>query len=251
MACTYRPSKEMAFGIDMTGSCARCIKLVLIAFNIIFGTLGVVNVYWGILLWDKTGGHITGVYGLPFFKFVGGCSVVFGATLGLTGAWKRSPWFLTAYAITLGILLFVEIFSIILTFVARTMVSTRQKQAYETMQKYYTDESSRNWWDAHQERFQCCGINSAKDWQFIQGSPNEPPWSCGEAPFIRPGCWELIKKYAEERFLYSEMIDVAVLLLDLLCIVFASCLASKCRDECVHQEDNSGTVEAGTSSSST
>lgn len=263
-------------------SCGKsCMKYILFVINFLFFLLGAAA--FGLGIWalvDKNKMNVLTRVGADNSNFdvigllesaaivllVGGAAILLIGFLGCCGAMKQSQCLLCLYAIFLGIILIIELAAIIIAAVYRGKVEDElkdflKKNINDTYQgKIDTNEEFSLGLDYAQVYFQCCGIDSYKDFegatQWKHNATEKIPLTCcklkdkddflknqkaelvdNNCPYnptptnsnIEKPCWSSIESYLKDRISIVIGIAAGILCLELICIVFACCIISALR----------------------
>ncbi|XP_062612230.1 tetraspanin-18-like [Saccostrea cucullata] len=198
----------------------------------------------------------------------GGVAVLIGF-LGCCGAVKENNCLLFAYCVVMVVILFVQIAAVVIAAIFQNKVTedlkvflkSRLSAQYEG--SITTKDPFSLGLDVAQIQFECCGIDnymdflSATKWQDQKNASTIIPLtccrfsnkdayysdyngliledpSCETSPSdqnsnFRKGCWDAILEYANDKAIYVIAIGVAIGVVEVLCVVVASCLIQAIR----------------------
>lgn len=188
-----------------------------------------------------------------------GAFILIISILGYCGALKESRVLLTAYGIFLIIIFLLQIAVILLCTLYKPQADHHTKVFLkDTLEKYYTTESSRNAvtlsWDHVMAQMQCCGVEGSQDFtkarMFVDQVAREgtgakvPPACCHLKDFLKiipedadciispttsnswsnTGCYDKLQSHVETNIELTIGAVAGVAAAQLLAIVFAFCL---------------------------
>lgn len=218
----------------------KTIKLLLMVFNFIFIIVGlaVLGAGIGVLVFFEKFVAVTGAGVLitPVVVVVVGALIIIVALLGFFGAIRENGSLVNAYATILGLLLVIQFACAIAAFVLRNKVEKiLREDLHEKMQLYYNETSTglvHSTIDLIQEKFECCGVSSNKDWktwnQDIPKSCCKDKKECDtsvEKNINTAGCVDTVKGKMKEKILLVAGVALLVCAVELLCIAFGCCLS--------------------------
>ncbi|XP_007076459.1 leukocyte surface antigen CD53 [Panthera pardus] len=193
----------------------KLLKYVLFFFNLLFWFCGCCILGFGIYLLIHNN-----LWLLPFLP-LGNVLVIVGsiimvvAFLGCMGSIKENKCLLMSFFILLLIILLAEVTLAILLFVYEQKLNKYVSESLTTsIQKYRSDNSTREMWDSIQSLLQCCGVNGTSDWN------GHPPASCPQGPQVQ-GCYAKAKQWFHSNFLHVGIITICVCVIQVLGMSFA------------------------------
>nr|XP_004659059.1 leukocyte surface antigen CD53 [Jaculus jaculus] len=200
-------------------SSLKMLKYVLFFFNLFFWVSGCCILGFGIyFLVHNTFGVL--FHKLPFLT-LGNVLVVVGsvimvvAFLGCMGSIKENKCLLMSFFILLLIILLAEVTLAILLFVYEQKLNSYVVEGLtDSIQRYHTDNSTKEAWDTIQSLLHCCGVNDTKNWI------NGPPPSCPSDPQVQ-GCHMKAQEWFYSNFLYIGIITICVCVIQVLGMSFA------------------------------
>ena len=154
--------------------------------------------------------------------------------MGCCGAVKESPCLLTSYAVVILIILLVELVIAALIYRYRNVFDeVGEKGLQRTLDKYNSTQSY-NAFDDMQRNLQCCGVNSASDWDgkpFPSSCCAEHVQTCDKGNAYNQGCWKAIKDYLQPAWSAMAVVGIIVALIQFAAVAGSCCLARAFRRE--------------------
>eukprot|EP00118_Oscarella_pearsei_P028808 m.2987 g.2987 ORF g.2987 m.2987 type:complete len:238 (+) comp8999_c0_seq1:351-1064(+) len=230
--------------------CAKCIKWLHFAFNVIFWVIGVAVLGLGIWLYVEFGGFLGDLAGLywlsaPIILIVVGCIITLLGFLGCCGAVTENKHCLYAFGSLLIIVLALEIAAGALGYVKRNDLDTElPTEIKKSQNEYSTNDAVKKAWDTVQDKFTCCGTHMPSDWVGVSGFGANLPTSCcgsGDPCTLataraegREGCYDSIKKKIEDNIIPVGIAVIILGCIQIVGIIFSFYLACKLSDELKH-----------------
>ncbi|CAK1578689.1 unnamed protein product [Parnassius mnemosyne] len=162
-------------------SCGRCMKVSLIAVNVIIFLSGAVALAVGTWVWVSRSFSSTLMNNNMFIAsvavvVVSGAAMMLLSVLGCCGAAKEVKCMLLTYYILIFIIFVVALVGGILQFVFREKVhTTLDREMFASIPYYGVKHEYTKAWDDTQTFLQCCGVRSHNDW-----NGNVPESCCKE-----------------------------------------------------------------------
>lgn len=241
-----------ARGTSMEGDCLSCIKYLMFIFNFFIFLGG--SFLLGVGIWvlvDPTGFReivaansllFTGVYAI---LIMGGMLFLLGF-LGCCGAIRENKCLLLFFFMLILVIFLAELAVAILAFIFREHL-TRDYFTKELKTHYQGTNSTdvfTSTWNAIMTTFNCCGVNSAEDFDdqslFRRLNPSRivPEVCCqrtdlmmskeeclrGIMPIRNKGCYSAVVDYFETYIYMAGALAIVVLTIELFAMVFAMCL---------------------------
>jgi CD63 antigen len=230
---------------------ATLIRYLLFFFNLLWLALGAVIIYFGIRITNFSGD----LHGLlenniktgAIVVLVAGSIIFLIAFLGFCGACRKNSCMLTTYGVIILLLVIVQCVGAYLAFHYKSDFEDDIKKGLkekfgENFSKYKTDGDIRKAIQNIQKAFDCCGYNSPNDYDSILGKNTWPASCCGETfesnpnancssgktPFVE-GCIDSISNIVTKALNGLGGVAIALVLIQLLIIVSACCLAGEVR----------------------
>ncbi|KAF6074140.1 CD53 molecule [Phyllostomus discolor] len=200
-------------------STLKLLKYVLFFFNLLFWFCGCCILSFGIyfLVHNKFGVLFHNVPSLTLGNVlvIVGSIIMVVAFLGCMGSIKENKCLLMSFFVLLLIILLAEVTLAILLFVYEQNLDRSVTEGLsDSIQRYHTDNSTRQAWDFIQKYLDCCGINGTKNW------PNGPPASCPTGPQVE-GCYKKATVWFQSNFLYIGIVTICVCVIQVLGMSFA------------------------------
>ncbi|XP_051021601.1 leukocyte surface antigen CD53 [Acomys russatus] len=200
-------------------SSLKLLKYVLFFFNLLFWICGCCILGFGIYI------LVHNTYGVLFrnlpFLTLGNVLVIIGsiimivAFLGCMGSIRENKCLLMSFFVLLMIILLAEVIIAILLFVYEHKLNQYVAEGLnDSIQYYYSDNSTKMAWDFIQSQLQCCGVNGSSDWT------NSRPSSCPQSADVQ-GCYNKAKLWFHGNFLYIGIITICVCVIQVLGMSFA------------------------------
>ena len=238
----------------------RCIKYLLCAVNALFVITGIMIISVGTTIFAVNKDFIRSPYlshvSPATLLIVAGILVFMIAFLGCCGAVRESTCMVLVFAVSLSIVLVLELAAAITAFTLQNeikgFVAVNIKH---TMQGYGSDNETTDAVDFLQSRLHCCGYNGYQDWQAImQETGIEFPKSCCRGasfsddiacspdseeiisyPYVT-GCISRLTDIVHRSALYIGTGAVAIALIQLTGIMFACMLGKAIRRQKTERE---------------
>jgi len=165
------------------------------------------------------------IFGAVYLLIAVGAVIFVTGFLGCCGAIKESKCLLNTFFFLVLIMFCVELAGIILAYINNNKLGEVVKAS---MDEYNDNEVIQDGWDTLQSAFSCCGYDGPADWAgplasgILSGNPAYPT-SCGDpiTAALRQGCKSVLAAY----FIIIGGVAVAVLVIELLAMIFACCLS--------------------------
>lgn len=226
----------MGEGKGACGACGiKCIKYLLIIFNVVFWLVGLAILAIGIWIAvdpsikDKLGGgdHLDYLR-IGAYVIIGvGAFIALVGFLGCCGAMKESQCMLVTFFILLLLvfcaLLAVGIWAVIMRNNIDDVIGDYLE---ELMKKYNTNDAAKETWNSIQNSAECCGVISSADW-VTKGIPI--PGSCGTDALLREGCKQVIWDFLKDNAAVVGGVAIGVACIMLLGMIFSCCLCCAIR----------------------
>ncbi|CAG9563342.1 unnamed protein product [Danaus chrysippus] len=226
----------MAMGGAMD-SCGRCMKISLVAMNVLTFLGGVLALGIGVWIWVSRSFPSTLMSNNMFIASVAvvvamGAAVMILSLLGCCGAAKEVKCMLLTYYILVFIIFVVMLVGGILLFVFRVKVlSTLEREMHASIPNYGTRREYTRAWDETQTKLQCCGVKSYKDWndnvpesccvEVYPGQRRDCKYSQNPTTMYMDGCFNKTVDLLREDAAYVGTVAVVVALIMVLALIFS------------------------------
>lgn len=232
---------------------AKILKFLVVFFNFIFFIFGCVLVGVGAWVLVDSGDYVTLTKAVPYATgprvlIAAGALVAIVAFLGCCGAWKENRCMLVIFFILLLVILSLEIAAGVLGYKNRDKVENSLDEDFlEELRQHYNEggsEGTTKAIDTLQEKEKCCGWYNYTDWyQSKFGGPtNRVPDSCCKdvvkdcgtkkniSLWYQGGCKTKLEDLLKSKLKYVGAIAVAIIVIQLLGMIFAAVLICKIGD---------------------
>lgn len=235
---------------------ARVLKYLLFIFNLLFLLAGLALIIIGAVATAKLTPYSTvaGVHfnGVGVFLIVIGFVVFLISFFGCLGAYKENYCLLIVFIVLMVVTLLLLIAAVITAFVMRNQVTGWITDGFDGMIKEYKKPDNKpitDLWDAIQKDMECCGSRNNTDWlrnEYLNQTSSTPDSCCKT---VVPACGDhqanpipADKVYTKgcsgkvSDSVFSNVVAVggaavAIGILMLIGIIFASCLATAIRKD--------------------
>jgi CD63 antigen len=225
---------------------ATLIKYLLFFFNLLWLALGAAILYFGARITIYSGDlHEvldTNMKTGAIVVLVAGAVIFLIAFLGCCGACKENSCMLTAYGGIILILVIVQCVGAYLAFhYHKDFEDDIKKGLKEKLENYKGSDDAKKIIQNVQKAFDCCGVESPTDYDQILGMNIRPASCCGESfdnpnknctsgktPFDK-GCAKTISDIVKNALGGLGGVAIALVLIQLLIVVSACCLAREVR----------------------
>lgn len=232
---------------------AKILKFLVVFFNFIFFIFGCVLVGVGAWVLVDSGDYVTLTKAVPYATgprvlIAAGALIAIVAFLGCCGAWKENRCMLVIFFILLLVILSLEIAAGVLGYKNRDKVENSLDEDFlEELRQHYNEggsEGATKGIDTLQEKEKCCGWYNYTDWyQSKFGGPtNRVPDSCCKevvkdcgtkkdiSLWYQGGCKTKLEDLLKSKLKYVGAIAVAIIVIQLLGMIFAAVLICKIGD---------------------
>ncbi|XP_063699897.1 CD63 antigen-like [Culicoides brevitarsis] len=164
---------------------ASFVKYLLFGFNFVFAVTGIILLSVGLTVQGAYHGYKdildSGFYSVPSLLIAIGSIIFFIAFFGCCGAIKENYCMTLTFSILLILVFILELSAGISGYVLRNQTSKLVSDGLKsTMKEYENSTEIAKIWDEIQMDYQCCGVNSPKDWiEVLHNDTNDGlPISC-------------------------------------------------------------------------
>lgn len=219
----------------------KCVKYLLFAFNLIFVIAAIaliaVGVYVQVQLHDYLSFFSGKVNAAAILIIVVGAIIFFIAGFGCCGAIKENYVCTMVFSVLLGVVFIFELAGGIAGFVMRNELKEEIREKMTEAEKNYDQGGVKKSWDAVQNNFKCCGVETYTEWTMYNGTL---PDSCcdagknckkGTPGFHDDGCLENFSEYVKKNIVKIGGVGIGLAFIQIVGIIFACCLAHAIRKE--------------------
>ncbi|XP_012218321.1 CD63 antigen [Linepithema humile] len=224
------------------------VKYLLFIFNFIFVLCGLAILILGVLVQLTKTNYGKGIedaintLSFPVVTLIVIGSIIFViAFFGCCGAIRESHCMIVTFASLLLTILIIQVAVAIYAFVNLNKTEEfHLKEAYteNVFNQYKTDNDSRELVDVIQREFECCGVDSYKDFSNILGL--RVPGSCCDRKDTescdqinvrdKPGCGGILEDLFKSACAILGGIALGIAAVELIGIIFALCLANSIKN---------------------
>ncbi|EDV26435.1 expressed hypothetical protein [Trichoplax adhaerens] len=234
---------------------AKCIKLLLFAFNVVFFIMGIALIVLGAVVKSTYGSVFTitnnALTSAPVIVIIIGCIIFLIAFFGCFGAIRESYCMITTFSIFMGIILIMEIVAAILGYVYRADVKKVLGSSFDKALHNYNNHNTSataKAFDFLQRTVKCCGSNNYTDWfdARFDGNAISVPDSCcktmsagcgydiGQNPNLNNiiysmGCVNKLSQDVTNNLGIIGGVAIGIACIQIIGIVFACCLMRSIR----------------------
>lgn len=223
---------------DLSGG-MKCVRWLLLIFNLIFFAGGVAILGVGAYLKVKFGDFVDILdedwANAPNLLIAAGSLIAVLAFLGCFGAWCESRCLLYIFACLLFVTFILELAAGALAVVYRDDVEDNlQKVLNDTIMEYKTSKPVRKSWDNVQEELECCGVDNSSSWMYLYLNTSVPTSCCSDMAadcntmsdtLYEQGCYTKLVDWFDDNYVIVGAVAIVLACIQLLGIVFGCCLA--------------------------
>lgn len=161
----------------MACSAVGCLKKLLIICNVLFTIIGLVLVGFGVYQYVTNSGANSDVSLIVF-----GAIIFLISFLGFCAALKESPCLLITFAVILLILCILQVglgVKIQVETTDENINPVAEAHLEDSFKNYLADSDKRDFFNALQYAYHCCGVNGSSDYENIWGNLTLPASCCG------------------------------------------------------------------------
>ncbi|XP_065173908.1 CD63 antigen-like [Atheta coriaria] len=235
---------------------ALTIKYLLFLFNLLFVITGIVLISVGVTVKEYYISYEDLLdqqyFSTPNLLIAIGSIIFIIAFFGCCGAIKQNYCMLITFVALLVLIFILEFAAGISGYVLKGATEEYLKGSMEESMKHYNDTATNEAteiWDLVQNKFECCGIESANDWDTnVPALNGSLPLSCCTIPpgtvgeyvcnkeakgFHKSGCESAFGTYVREHAVTIGSIGLSFAAVQVLAIVFACHLAKQVKQNYV------------------
>ncbi|XP_045492121.1 leukocyte surface antigen CD53-like isoform X2 [Colias croceus] len=218
-------------------SCGRCMKVSLVAINVVTFLGGLLAVAIGAWIWTSRSFSSTLMSNNMFIASVVvvvamGAAIMLLSFLGCCGAAKEVKCMLLTYYILVFIIFVAMLVGGILLFVFREKVlSTLDREMHASIPNYGVKHEYTKAWDDTQTYLQCCGVKSHNDWngnvpescckELYPGKRLDCKYSPNPTTMHMDGCLNKTIDLLREDAAYVGAVAIIVALVMVLALIFS------------------------------
>ncbi|KAM8977796.1 leukocyte surface antigen CD53 [Pelodytes ibericus] len=213
----------------MSQKCLKVMKYMMFMFNLLFWVAGcsvisigiyfVINNLYGTLLPKSPSLTVGNVL------IATGCIIMVFGFVGCMGAIKENKCLLLTFFILLLLMLIIEVIMAIVLYMYERQINNylmEQTSSSFLLQKNDINQNAtRQMWHEIQQSIQCCGINGTQDWGSAIPSSCCPNANCVDNNFFKTSCFERMKMWFEDNFLYVGIVTICISVVEVLGMSFA------------------------------
>ncbi|XP_043271504.1 CD63 antigen-like isoform X2 [Venturia canescens] len=227
-------------------SCAYgCARWLLFLFNFIFTLCGLAILIVGIIIHlqvKNVAEILEENVSFPAIALIVVGAIIFTiAFFGCCGAIRESHCMIVTFAMLLLTILVIQVAIAIFAFiklqgVEKDVIRESYTKAFD---QYWTNEDDRKVIDWTQTTFECCGVDSYKDY-FTKGNGTVPGSCCDHAEnsnkaictgdYYLNGCLERTKEFLQYAGILLGGVAIGIAVIEFIGIIFALCLANSIRN---------------------
>uniref|UniRef100_U5EVW1 Tetraspanin n=1 Tax=Corethrella appendiculata TaxID=1370023 RepID=U5EVW1_9DIPT len=221
-----------------------CVKYLVFFFNFLFAITGLIVLTTGAII-QSSYHHYSNFLGdnfwtAPIVLIVIGAIVFIVAFFGCCGAAKESSCMILTFSIFLILIFLAEVGIGVAGYLKhRELKGILTKGFNNTLADYEHNIEAQRAWNLVQTEMECCGVNSADDWEPIFKNDTLPASCCVEyavdtkkctkANASKEGCLPKLLNFLDTKSLILAGVGVGVAAIQLLGVVFACCLSKSFR----------------------
>ncbi|XP_047517873.1 leukocyte surface antigen CD53-like isoform X2 [Pieris napi] len=218
-------------------SCGRCMKVSLVAINVVTFLSGLLAVAIGLWIWTSRSFSSTLMSNNMYIASVVvvvamGAAIMLLSFLGCCGAAKEVKCMLLTYYILVFIIFVAMLVGGILLFVFREkVISTLDREMHASMPNYGVKHEYTRAWDDTQSHLQCCGVKSHNDWngnvpescckEVYPGKRLDCRYSPNPTTMYMDGCLNKTIDLLREDAAYVGAVAIIVALIMVLALIFS------------------------------
>ncbi|CAB4006348.1 CD151 antigen-like [Paramuricea clavata] len=218
-------------------SAYKCLRYLMIIFNLVFCLCGIGVLVAGIIVrvdredrllylevCDKFDYH-----SVSYITIASGLFIIIVSAIGFFGTLRESRSVLLSFICCLFTLFLMEVTIGILSVVYKAEVEDELKDCMNgTLVEYYADEKMKNSWDKIQIELSCCGVLDGKDYARARNRPFNvtSPKTCDSNTYDN-GCHSAIKEKASDHLAILAVIAGVITLVELIGIAFSLWIVCK------------------------
>jgi len=231
------------------GCATSMVKYLLFLFNLAFVLGAIAFIAIGALFLSNITEYteaiedVDGHFQLaPILMIVVGVVVLFIAFFGCCGAIREGTCMLTTYAIILLTIFIIQVALGVYAFLQfkdndNGIRDEIEKEMYNTLHKYNSEDVAREAIDSLQYGLECCGVKSPNDWTAEWNNSSAPSSCCKDKPptcyqvnAFREGCAPKLFNFIKDSLKTVGIVVIVIGAVELGGAIIALCLASSIRN---------------------
>ncbi|CAK1544697.1 unnamed protein product [Leptosia nina] len=231
------PDRDRRTAFGTMDSCGRCMKVSLVAINVVTFLGGLLAVAIGLWIWTSRSFSSTLMSNNMYIASVVvvvamGAAIMMLSFLGCCGAAKEVKCMLLTYYILVFIIFVAMLVGGILLFVFREKVlTTLDREMHASIPNYGVKHEYTRAWDDTQTYLQCCGVKSHNDWngnvpdscckEVYPGKRLDCKYSPNPTTMYMDGCLNKTIDLLREDAVYVGAVAIIVALIMVLALIFS------------------------------
>lgn len=224
----------------------RCVRFLMLVFNLIFLILGVSLFILGIVITSQFTDYSALGHGFnvaPVIVILTGFIIAFISFFGCYGAYKENRCMINFFAICVFVIFVLQVACIIAAFVTKGKADVLVEEALVEIVKNYTKNASyKEFMDFCQDTLRCCGIQNYTNYEGVFTEGDRVPQSCckdttncttsfdpknprEKHDFFEEGCSSKVATFLKVRIEIVIVVAAVICFIELLAILFSCCMS--------------------------
>lgn len=232
-------SLELFYIMGVQGG-MKCLKILMLFFNLLFAVAGLAIFIVGILVQVRFSRYVdvlgSEISKAPYVCIAVGAVIFIIAFFGCCGAWKENHCMMMTFATLMTLILILEVVATALAVVYKDQVKDIVQHGLEdALPSYDTNEAARKAIDAIQKDLKCCGVSNYTDWNGTLPESCCYETTCNRTPSANSkkfpkgvydqGCLNALGQWCVDHLALLAGVAGALCVVEILGILFACCLA--------------------------